>query len=43
MTIRYLEFLLSPRSIALVGASTKARSVGLIAHNLQGGGFAGGC
>ena len=37
MTIRNLEYLLKPRSIALVGASTRPGSVGLItARNLQG-------
>ena len=42
MTIRNFEYLLKPRSIALVGASTKTGSVGLItARNLRAGGFAG--
>ena len=42
MTIRNLEYLLKPRSIALVGASTRPGSVGLItARNLRAGGFAG--
>ena len=42
MTIRNLEFLLKPRSVALIGASTRAGSVGLItARNLLQGGFAG--
>jgi acetyltransferase len=42
MTIRNLEYLLKPRSIALVGASTKSGSVGLItARNLRAGGFSG--
>lgn len=42
MTIRNLELLLKPRSIALVGASTKSGSVGSItASNLRTGGFAG--
>ncbi|KAB2920711.1 MAG: bifunctional acetate--CoA ligase family protein/GNAT family N-acetyltransferase [Hyphomicrobiaceae bacterium] len=42
MTIRNLEFLLKPRSVALVGASTRPGSIGLItARNLLGGGFKG--
>jgi acetyltransferase len=42
MTIRNLDHLLKPRSIALVGASPKPGSVGLItARNLRAGGFAG--
>ncbi len=42
MTIRNLEFLLRPRSVALVGASDKARSLGaVVARNLLRGGFAG--
>jgi acetyltransferase len=42
MTVRNLEYLLKPRSIALVGASAKPGSVGLItARNLITGGFAG--
>src|SRR5437763_15979592 len=42
MTVRNLEYLLKPRSIALVGASAKPGSVGLItARNLRAGGFAG--
>ena len=42
MTIRNLQYLLKLRSIALVGASTRPRSVGLItARNLRAGGFAG--
>ena len=42
MTIRNFEFLLQPRSVALIGASTRPGSVGLItARNLLAGGFAG--
>jgi acetyltransferase len=42
MTVRNLEFLLTPRSIALIGASTEPGSVGLItAQNLLNGKFAG--
>jgi acetyltransferase len=42
MTIRNLEYLLKPRSIALVGASAQPGSVGLItARNLRAGGFTG--
>src|SRR3990170_6092619 len=42
MTVRNLEFLLSPRSIALIGASIRPGSVGLItARNLVSGGFSG--
>ncbi|MBL8835366.1 MAG: bifunctional acetate--CoA ligase family protein/GNAT family N-acetyltransferase [Alphaproteobacteria bacterium] len=42
MSIRNLEFLFKPRSIALVGASNKPHSVGaVLARNLLRGGFAG--
>ena len=42
MTIRNLDHLLKPRAIALVGASPKAGSVGLItSRNLRAGGFSG--
>jgi acetyltransferase len=42
MTVRNLEFLFEPTSVALIGASTEPRSVGLItAQNLVAGGFAG--
>jgi acetyltransferase len=42
MTIRNFEYLLQPRSVALIGASTRAGSVGLItARNLMRAGFAG--
>jgi acetyltransferase len=42
MTIRNFQFLLRPRSVALIGASTRPGSVGLItARNLLAGGFAG--
>jgi acetyltransferase len=42
MTIRNLEALLAPNSVALIGASTRPGSVGLItAQNLAAGGFDG--
>ena len=42
MTIRNFQFLLQPRSVALIGASVRPGSVGLItARNLLAGGFAG--
>jgi acetyltransferase len=42
MTIRNLDHLLKPRAIALVGASPKTGSVGLITgRNLRAGGFSG--
>jgi acetyltransferase len=42
MTVRNLEFLLQPRSIALVGASDRPGSVGLItARNLYASGYSG--
>ena len=42
MTIRNLEHLLAPKSVALIGASVQDASVGLItARNLLRGGFAG--
>ncbi len=42
MTIRNLEHLLAPRSVALIGASTQPRSVGQVtARNLLQGGFKG--
>jgi acetyltransferase len=42
MTIRNFDFLFRPRSVALIGASTRAGSVGLItARNLLGGDFSG--
>jgi acetyltransferase len=42
MTIRNFERLFEPRSVALIGASTRPGSVGLItAQNLLQGGFAG--
>lgn len=42
VTVRNLEKLLAPRSVALVGASPEPRTVGsIIAHNLLHGGFAG--
>jgi acetyltransferase len=42
MTIRNFDALLAPRSVALIGASTRPGSVGLIAaRNLLSGGFAG--
>lgn len=42
MTVRNLEKLLSPRSVALIGASPQPHSVGsIIARNLRDSGFAG--
>jgi acetyltransferase len=42
MTVRNFEFLFEPKSVALIGASTEPRSVGLItAQNLLAGSFAG--
>lgn len=42
MTIRNLEFLFAPKSVALIGASAKAGSVGrIVASNLRNGGFDG--
>ena len=42
MSIRNLEFLFKPKSIALIGASKKALSVGaVLAHNLFSAGFEG--
>jgi acetyltransferase len=42
MSIRHLEQLFRPRSVALIGASRKPRSVGeVVARNLFNGGFAG--
>jgi acetyltransferase len=42
MTIRNLEALFAPASVALVGASARAGSVGrIVASNLREGGFAG--
>jgi len=42
MTIRNLEHLLSPTSIALIGASPEPRSIGrIVAANLMAGGFQG--
>jgi acetyltransferase len=42
MTIRNFESLLQPRSVALIGASNRPGSVGLIvAQNLHAGGFSG--
>ena len=42
MTIRNFDYLLRPRSVALIGASSKPGSVGLItARNLVRGGFQG--
>jgi acetyltransferase len=42
MTVRNFEYLFKPRSVALIGASNKAGSVGLItAQNLLNGGFSG--
>ena len=42
MTVRNLEFLFAPKSVALIGASEKVGSVGRItASNLRSGGFKG--
>src|SRR5258705_13929147 len=42
MTVRHLDRLLAPRSIALVGASDRAGSVGAtVWRNLRGNGFSG--
>jgi len=42
MSVRNLEFLFKPKSIALIGASKKALSVGaVLAHNLFSAGFEG--
>jgi acetyltransferase len=42
MTIRNLDFLFKPGSVALIGASKRPGSVGsVLAHNLVAGGFAG--
>jgi acetyltransferase len=42
MTVRNLKHLFAPRSVALIGASDRPGSVGLItAQNLLGGGFSG--
>lgn len=42
MTVRNLEYLLQPRSVALIGASPRAGSVGFwVAQNLLNGGFGG--
>ena len=42
MTIRNLEHVLAPRSVAVIGASTEAGSVGnVLTENLLAGGFAG--
>jgi acetyltransferase len=42
MTIRNLQFLLGPKSVALIGASPQSGSIGkIIGGNLRGGGFAG--
>jgi acetyltransferase len=42
MTIRSLQFLLAPKTVALIGASPEPGSIGkIIANHLRGGGFAG--
>ncbi len=42
MSIRNLDFVFKPRSVALIGASKKASSVGaVLAHNLFNSGFDG--
>ncbi len=42
MSIRNLEYLLAPRSAVLIGASSRAGSLGaILARNLGSGGFKG--
>jgi acetyltransferase len=42
MSVRNLEYLFRPKSVAVIGASTRPRSVGVtVMHNLLEGGFAG--
>jgi acetyltransferase len=42
MSVRNLDFLFKPRSVALIGASDRPGSVGaILAHNLVAGGFTG--
>ena len=42
MTTRHLDKMFAPRSVALIGASTRAGSVGaLVAQNLLSAGFEG--
>lgn len=42
MSVRNLEYLLRPRSVAVIGASTRSRSIGnLVMRNLLEGGFTG--
>lgn len=42
MTIRNLEHILAPRSVAVIGASTEAGSVGkVLTENMLAGGFTG--
>jgi acetyltransferase len=42
MSVRHLDHLFQPRSIAVIGASDRALSIGaLVMRNLLGGGFAG--
>ena len=42
MTVRNLGSLLRPKSVALIGASARPRSIGnVVAHNLTAGGFGG--
>ena len=42
MSVRNLTRMFTPRSVALIGASQRERSVGgLVAQNLIGGGFTG--
>ncbi len=42
MSVRNLEYLLKPQSIAVIGASTRPRSIGnLVMQNLLDGGFSG--
>ena len=42
MSIRHLDFFFEPRSVAVIGASERPRSVGAtVWHNLGAGGYAG--
>lgn len=42
MSVRNLEYLFRPKSVAVIGASTRPRSVGItVMHNLLEGGFGG--
>src|SRR5687768_10384246 len=42
MTVRNLQYLFRPRSVAVIGASTRTQSLGaIVMRNLVAGGFAG--